>query len=105
MIEKISATEGALRRGAEAVIGAHGDITASLGRVRTQLEELSAAWEGDAATSYAHMLTTWREDAGRLNRILVHLEDALRGTERDQAATEDEHRATIGGLGSMMGAS
>ena len=32
------------------------------------------------------------------------LEDALAGTERDQAATEEAHQQTISGLGSMMGA-
>jgi hypothetical protein len=36
------------------------------------------------------------------NEVLVTLEGALSGTERDQAATEEQHRSTISGLGSMM---
>jgi hypothetical protein len=35
--------------------------------------------------------------------VLVTLEDSLRGTERDQAASEESHQQTIGNLGSLLG--
>jgi hypothetical protein len=35
--------------------------------------------------------------------VLVTLEDALRGTERDQAASEESHQQTISGLSSILG--
>ncbi|WP_460772936.1 WXG100 family type VII secretion target [Microbacterium sp. GXF7504] len=103
MTKKISATEGALLRGAEAVSGAHADIAASTARVRNELEDLQSAWSGDAAKAYRELMTEWTTGANRINRTLVHLQEALRATHGDQVAVEDAHRQTISGLGSMMG--
>ncbi|WP_159501991.1 WXG100 family type VII secretion target [Microbacterium sp. 18062] len=103
MSEQISATEGALLRGAEAVSGAHLDITDSTRRVQAELDQIQAIWSGDASRSYADLVNTWTTGARRINDTLVHLEEALRRTERDQAAIEDQHRSTIGGLGALMG--
>ncbi|HAN25385.1 MAG: WXG100 family type VII secretion target [Microbacterium sp.] len=105
MTGSISATEGALRRGAEAVSGARADIVDSIGRVRGELDQLSAYWQGGAATAFQSLVSTWSADAQRLTAVLVEFDGALRGTERDQAATEDAHQQTISGLGTMMGGS
>lgn len=103
MSDRISATEGALARGAAAVSGTHADIADSTRRVRAELDQIQAIWSGDAARSYATMMDTWTAGAQRINQTLVHLEEALRRTERDQTAIEDQHRSTISGLGSLMG--
>ncbi|KAA9132164.1 WXG100 family type VII secretion target [Microbacterium caowuchunii] len=103
MSKEISAAEGALRRGAEAVAGAHIDIADSTRRVQAELDQILSIWTGDAARSYSEMMQTWTIGANRINATLVHLETALRQTERDQSALEDQHRSTIGGLGAMMG--
>ncbi|WP_296197552.1 WXG100 family type VII secretion target [uncultured Microbacterium sp.] len=103
MNDKISATEGALVRGAEAVSGAHVDIAESTRRVSSELDQICAIWQGDAARAYGEMMTTWTAGAARINQTLVHLEEALRATHRDQVATEETHQSTILGLGSMMG--
>jgi len=44
----------------------------------------------------------WDAETSKLNNVLVDLENALRGTEQDQAATEQEHQQAISGLGAMM---
>jgi WXG100 family type VII secretion target len=103
MSGKISATEGALLRGAEAVSGAHADISDSTTRVRNELEELQALWSGDAAKAYTEMMTTWTTGAARINQTLVRLEEALRHTHNDQVAVEESHQQTITGLGAIMG--
>jgi WXG100 family type VII secretion target len=103
MNDRISATEGALRRGAEAVSTTHLEISDSTRRVLAELENLQAFWVGDAARSYGAMMTSWSGGARRINDTLIHLEEALRSTERDQAAREEENRSTIGGLDAMMG--
>lgn len=102
MTHRISVTEGALQQGAQAVNAAHGEISGSLTRVMAELQALSAAWTGAAASSHATTLTTWDAHARRLNQTLAGLENALRATERDQAAVEEQHTAVIGGLGTMM---
>lgn len=103
MSDRISAAEGALRRGAEAVAGAHTDIADSAGRVLSELDDLRAHWAGDAATSYSGLVQDWSAGARRLNDVLLRLEGALRATASDQEANEEQHGTTIRGLGTMLG--
>lgn len=103
MSDRISAGEGALARGAEAVMGAHADIADSARRVLAELDELGATWSGDAAASYGVLVNQWTAGANRLNDVLVTLSAALTATARDQEAVEEQHGATIRGLGSMLG--
>ncbi|MDQ1123584.1 WXG100 family type VII secretion target [Microbacterium trichothecenolyticum] len=103
MSERISAAEGALARGAEAVMGAHADIADSARRVLAELDELSATWSGEAATSYGVLVNEWTAGANRLNDVLITLSTALTATARDQEAVEEQHRTTIHGLGALLG--
>mgnify|MGYP005811389863 CR=1 FL=1 len=103
MATNISAEEGALRDGANAVADTKASIDRRIAAIRSQIEEMRSYWTGAAAVSFGQMVGTWDEKARKLNEVLVTLEDALRGTERDQAASEESHQQTIAGLGSMMG--
>jgi WXG100 family type VII secretion target len=103
MSGQISAEEGALARGAEAVSATHLDIADSTRRVQAELDQIQSIWQGEASQSYAQLVATWTSGANRINQTLVHLEEALRSTERSQAALEEQHQSTIGGLGAMMG--
>jgi len=103
MATEIAAEEGALREGAAAVAEAKSSIDGRIKAVRMQIEELGGYWTGAAAGSFTSLLNTWDEKARKLNDVLVTLEAALQGTERDQAASEESHQQTITGLGSMMG--
>lgn len=102
MASTISAEEGALRDGAEAVNVAKGNIQNQIKGVRSEIEQLRSYWSGGAATSFTQLVNRCDEEATKLNNVLVSLEDSLRGTERDQAASEESHQQAISGLGSMM---
>ncbi len=102
MAQVISAEEGALRQGAEAVNTAKGNIDKQISTVRGEIEQLRGYWTGAAASSFTVLLNNWDAQAKKLNDVLITLEDALRGTEKDQAASEESHQQTIAGLGSMM---
>ncbi|MFE1646754.1 WXG100 family type VII secretion target [Microbacterium sp. P01] len=104
MADLISAEEGALKRGAQAVNSAKAGIDQQVKFVRGEIEQVRGFWTGAAAISYTQLMARWDDETRKLNEVLVTLEDALSGTERDQAATEDSHQQTISGLGSMMGA-
>lgn len=104
MATDIAAEEGALRDGANAVAETKESIDRRMAAIRGQIEEMRSYWTGAAAGSFTQLLGTWDEKARKLNDVLVTLEDALRGTERDQAASEDSHQQTISGIGSIMGA-
>lgn len=102
MAQVISAEEGALRKGAEAVNTAKGNIQKQISNVRGEIEQLRGFWTGSAAGAFTQLLNNWDQQANKLNDVLITLEDALRGTERDQAASEEQHQQTISGLGSLM---
>lgn len=104
MATNISAEEGALRDGANAVADTKQSIDARMAAIRGQIEEMRSYWTGAAAGSFTQLLNTWDEKGRKLNDVLITLEDALRGTERDQAASEESHQQTISGIGSIMGA-
>ncbi len=103
MSNRISATEGALARGANVVSAAHVDIQDSVGRVLAELDELRGHWSGDAAASYTHLVGEWSVGAVKLNAVLVQLAEALRATDQAQQALEQQHSSTIGGLGALLG--
>lgn len=102
MADVISAEEGALRKGAEAVNTAKANIEKQIKQVRGEIEQLRSFWTGGAAGSFTQLMNRWDEESNKLNNVLVTLEDALRGTEKDQAASEQSHQQAISGLGSMM---
>lgn len=105
MAQVISAEEGALKAGAQAVNEAKAGIDAQVKNVRGEIEQLRGYWSGGAASSFTGLMTRWEEQATKLNNVLVTLEDALRGTEKDQAASEEQHNQAISGLSSMMSGS
>ncbi|MFV0287018.1 MAG: WXG100 family type VII secretion target [Demequina sp.] len=105
MAQHISAEEGALRQGAVAVNTAKGNIDTQLTNVRNEIEQLRGYWTGAAATSFTQLLTRWDQESKKLNNVLVTLEEALSGTEKDQAESEAQYQQTISGLGSMMSGS
>lgn len=99
----ISAEEGALRRGQQAVSEAKEGIDLRTKQVRGDIETLRGYWRGAAATSFTQLMQRWDAETVKLNNILVELENSLRGTEQDQAATEEEQKSAISGLTAMMG--
>jgi len=105
MAQVISAEEGALKRGAQAVGEAKAGIDQQVKNVRGEIEQLRGYWSGGAAASFTGLMTRWEEQATKLNNVLVTLEDALAGTEKDQAASEEQHQQAISGLSSMMSGS
>lgn len=100
----ISAEEGALKRGAQAVNTAKAGVDQQVKKVRSEIEQVSGFWTGAAAGAYTQLMARWNQETTKLNEVLVTLEEALSGTERDQAASEESHQQTISGLNSMMGA-
>ncbi len=102
MADIISAEQGALRQGAAAVREAKSGIDQQTAKVRGEIESLRGYWSGAAAAAFTGLMNRWDEQVRTLNNVLITLEDALAGTERDQAATEQSHQDTIAGMASMM---
>ena len=104
MAQVIAAEEGALKAGAQAVQNAKQGIDSQISQVRGEIQEVAGYWKGDAAGAFTALMNRWDEETKKLNNVLITLEDALGGTDRDQNATEESHQQTISSLSSMMGA-
>jgi WXG100 family type VII secretion target len=102
MADIIAAGDTTLADGAKAVNEAKLAIDDRIKKVRLEIGELGGVWTGAAASSFTQMMNAWDEKATKLNNVLVNLEDALRGTEKDQAASEEAHQQAISGISSMM---
>lgn len=102
MAGTISAEEGALKKGQDAVREAKAGIDREAKKVHNQILQLSGYWKGSAAGAFTNMMTRWDEEARKLNDVLITLEQSLSETERDQAETEIQHQESISGLGAMM---
>lgn len=100
--EKIGALEGALLKGADAVNEAKAGIDGRVAFVRGELEQARQFWTGPAGSAFDGLMKRWDEQTTKLNRVLIDLEDALRGTHQDKTALEDSSVSTIAGLGAMM---
>jgi WXG100 family type VII secretion target len=104
MADVIAAEEGALRRGAAAVEQAKAGIDQQVKNVQGEIDQVRSYWSGDAQGAFTGLMTRWNEQATKLNQVLVTLQDALQGTDKDQNATEQSHEQSISQLSSMMGA-
>lgn len=102
MAFEVASQEGALKAGADAVNTAHTDINRHIAKVRGEIDQLRGFWTGAAATSFTGLMTRWDGETRKLNDVLTTLEEALRGTERDQIASEESHQATIANLAGGM---
>jgi WXG100 family type VII secretion target len=102
--ENISAEEGALARGAQAVVDARQGIDQRVAQVRREIETVGGMWTGPAATRFTQLMAEWDTKTKKLNGVLEQLEASLTGTARDQQATDEQTQQTISGLNSMMGA-
>ncbi|MFC8191284.1 WXG100 family type VII secretion target [Cellulomonas sp. NPDC057328] len=104
MAENISAEEGALARGAQAVADARQGIDNRVAQVRREIETVGGMWTGPAASRFTQLMAEWDTKTKKLNSVLDQLEASLTGTARDQQATDEQTQQTISGLNSMMGA-
>lgn len=104
MAENISAEEGALARGAQAVADARTGIDKQVAFVRSEIETVGSMWTGPAAGRFVQLMAEWDTKTKKLNTVLDTLEASLTGTARDQQATDEQNQQTISGLSSMMGA-
>ncbi|QIM19347.1 WXG100 family type VII secretion target [Leucobacter coleopterorum] len=102
MANTISAEEGALRKGQQAVADAKQGIDAQTKAVRNKIQEMSGYWKGAAAGAFTQLMNSWDTETVKLNNVLIELERSMKDTETDQAQTEDSHQQAIRNLGAMM---
>lgn len=103
MSDKISAEDGAILRGASAVNETKGAIDTERRAVQDSVQQARSRWSGPAANAYLQLMERWDAQAKTINDVLIELENNLRGTASDQAATEEDHQQNIGRIAGLLG--
>lgn len=78
-------------------------IQAQLTGLWQKLEPLRGAWQGSAATSFQVVHERWQADAAKLNTALRAIGDALVGTHRNYAMTEQTNQSGISKIQASLG--
>lgn len=77
-------------------------LQGNLKNLQSEVEGVSGAWRGAAASAFTNLMAKFNEDATKLNTNLQQIADAVRGNQQAYQTTEDEHTSTmtqvLGGL-------
>ncbi|SEM61065.1 WXG100 family type VII secretion target [Streptacidiphilus jiangxiensis] len=78
-------------------------IQQELNRLNNVVSGVTAGWQGHAASSYQQLQQKWVEDAGKLNRVLGEIKDAIDNTSNQYSSTEQEQQAGLSRITSALG--
>lgn len=78
-------------------------IQQELGRLENLINTIAAGWKGDAAIAYQTLQSQWNEDAGKLNRVLNEIKEAIDGTSSQYTATESDQHSSISKIAAALG--
>ena len=67
------------------------------------INTIAAGWKGDAAIAYQTLQSQWNEDAGKLNRVLNEIKEAIDGTSSQYTATESDQHSSISKIAAALG--
>lgn len=84
---------GTLGRGADLVGAARADFDRMSAELDAGIEELRGRWQGAGGSAFFVLEDAWQERHRRVVAALDGLAAALRGTERDVTATDQEQAA------------
>jgi WXG100 family type VII secretion target len=104
MANAVSASEGAILRGAEATRAAREELANRIQTVGSHVDSLGSNFQGLAANSFRQLMVRWNEDSRRINNALETFEANLRKQsanldqgESDQAQMYAQVASRLGG--------
>lgn len=94
MAGEVSAVDGALKQGAQAVAQSRAELKTELSSLEGKLSSIGLAWKGQGAVAFTQLMARWRDDASKMVGALDEFEQNLNssGTSYD---TADESQSTV----------
>jgi WXG100 family type VII secretion target len=99
----LSATEGALKAGASTMSSCRVALSDELQALKGKLADLPSAWTGEGATAFASCVENWLAGAAKTINVLDKFESDLLASDRSYATTDDEQKAAMDKLASLLG--
>lgn len=95
--------DGATIRAAAGDVRRVGDgLSDEVTRLRAAMDELSATWQGDAASRFQELMSRWDDGAARLLGALDHIAELLDRSAEAYAGTDEQQSREIGRIGRAL---
>jgi WXG100 family type VII secretion target len=94
MAQQFGAQFEQMQAAAQHVATVNENVQAQLSRLYNQLEPLSRAWQGQAATAFQILMQRWHADARKLSEALTSIGERIRESGVTYAQTDEaEHQS------------
>ena len=103
MASELSAGDGALKAGADAVSQARTELTGQTKALEGKLSGIGSAWQGQGAIAFQSLMNRWREDTTKLISSLDVFETNLRSSQTTYTAADDTQSSTFSKFSGMLG--
>jgi WXG100 family type VII secretion target len=87
---------------AKDVRATHDTVNGKLSDLRGAIDDLVAAWKGDASAGFVKVMHRWDQDTGKLLRALNDIADLLDKSANTHQANEEQQTAMMNKYGSSL---
>lgn len=87
---------------AKDVRGTHDTVNGKLSDLRGAIDDLVAAWKGEASAGFAQVMTRWDQDSVKLLTALSDIADLLDKSANTHQANEEQQAAMMNKYGNSL---
>ena len=103
MADSYRAGEGVVRKSADIVSTARGDLRTQINQLRGQMEAVKSHWEGHGARSFDQVSEAWKVQTQDIVDVLDTFEANLIGAQRQYDADDASASSNLAKYNSMLG--
>jgi len=103
MAAEVSAADGALRAGAQAVAQSRAELLQQLKVLEGRLSGIGAQWQGQGAVAFTQLMTRWQQNATTMINALNDFEANLNSSQSTYTATDQTQSSTMSSLAARLG--
>jgi 6 kDa early secretory antigenic target len=87
---------------AKDVRATHDTVNGKLSDLRGAMDDLVAAWKGDASAGFVQVMNRWDKDSGRLLKAMSDIADLLDKSATTHQANEEQQTAMMNKYGNAL---
>lgn len=103
MAAEVSAADGALKQGADAVAQSRAELKSELGNLEGKLSGIGSHWQGQGAVAFNALMARWREDANKIVSALNEFESNLLTSQSTYTASDEAQQSAMSRLQGRLG--
>jgi WXG100 family type VII secretion target len=103
MAAEVSAADGALKQGADAVAQSRDELRRELSSLEGKLSGIGSHWQGQGAVAFNALMARWREDATKIVNALNEFEANLQSSQASYTAADEAQQSTFSRLQGRLG--